>query len=59
VLRWSGSAWTPQDTQPAIHFSLLVGTICDDRGHCMMEEGDDHFAACRDCGSLSELAPDE
>jgi hypothetical protein len=57
VLRWDGSRWLPQQPQPELHFGLIVGTVCDERGHCDIGEGDDNYAACRDCGSLTVLAP--
>jgi hypothetical protein len=57
VLRWDGADWTAEDPQPELHYATLAGTICDQRGHHLMEEGDERFAACRDCGALSELAP--
>ncbi len=56
VLRWDGSTWVTQQPQPELLYALLVGTACDEQQHHRMEEGDDNYAACRDCGYLSVLA---
>lgn len=57
VLRWSGSAWVPMDPQPELHFALLAGTICDERGHHDLDAaGADHML-CADCGELTEVEP--
>lgn len=56
VWRWNGSEWRPQHPQPELHYSSMAGTICDERGHCLMDDVDDNYSACRDCGSLTVLA---
>jgi hypothetical protein len=59
VLGWNGSAWTPQVPQPELHYQLLVGTVCDTRGHHDMSVvGEDHVI-CDDCGWLVETEPDD
>jgi hypothetical protein len=56
VLGWDGGAWVPLDPQPELHFVLLAGTVCDERGHHERDEAGDHHVFCPDCGELSEVA---
>ena len=59
VWRWNGSDWRPQDPQPAFGEGLMMsGSICDERGHHLMHEGDDNYSACSGCGLLAVLTLD-
>lgn len=58
VLRWDGTAWVPQDPQPAMRYAMMVGTVCDARSHCRSEGVGDWHLYCPDCGELTELAPE-
>lgn len=55
VFHWMGSAWVPLDPQPQMHFALVVGTVCEERGRHDLEGVGDHHLFCADCGELSEV----
>lgn len=55
VFGWDGSGWRPLEPQPELHFALLAGTTCDERGHHELEGVGDYHVFCADCGSLSEV----
>lgn len=54
VLAWNGNAWVPLDPQPRIKFALLVGTVCEARGHHVVEMVGDQHLFCSDCGEITE-----
>ncbi len=54
VLRWRGTSWVPQEPQPKWSWTTLLGTVCHQRKHHSMDEGNDDYSACIDCGYLSE-----
>lgn len=54
VFGWDGNAWIPLDPQPQINFALLVGTVCEQRGHHDLEMVGDQHLFCGDCGEITE-----
>jgi hypothetical protein len=55
VLRWNGVVWVPLDPQPQLNFGLLVGTVCDERGHHEISGVGGHHLFCADCGEITEV----
>ncbi len=54
VWTWKDRAWQVADPQPALDGTLLVGSICAERGYSNMEAIGDNHLACVDCGETVE-----
>ena len=58
VWTWSGRDWVRADPQPPRRAGLLVGSVCEARGHCSLEMVTTIHVLCFDCGSVTETVPE-
>ena len=54
VWRWDGARWGLAEPQPALHWKMLAGSLCDERGHCDLEDRSRH-SVCVGCAHVSAL----
>lgn len=57
VWTWDGASWVRAEPQPERRFHLLLGTVCDQRGHCDLAVVTSVHTVCDDCGSTTEGVP--